>query len=60
VSRIWLAHGNIAALANPATTIASAKQREPERQKLAGLLETTAAMTGVVTIHADSAGAPAT
>jgi hypothetical protein len=47
VSRIWLAHGNIAALADPATTIASAKQREPERQKLAGLLDTAATVMGV-------------
>jgi hypothetical protein len=32
---------------DPAASIASAKQREPERQKLAGFLETTAAVMGV-------------
>jgi hypothetical protein len=38
---------NIAALGDPAASIASAKEREPERQKLAGFLDTTAAVMGV-------------
>jgi hypothetical protein len=44
---LWLAQENIAALGDPAASIASAKEREPERQKLAGFLETTAAVMGV-------------
>jgi hypothetical protein len=44
---LWLAQENIAALGDPAASIAGAKEREPERQKLAGFLETTAAVMGV-------------
>jgi hypothetical protein len=44
---LWLARENIAALGDPAASIASAKEREPERQKLAGFLETAAAEMGV-------------
>ncbi len=44
---LWLTREGIAELGDPAASIATAKEREPERQKLAAFLETAAAIMGI-------------
>lgn len=43
---LWLAKSEIALLGDPASSIATAKEREPERQKLAKFLDSVAAVMG--------------
>ncbi len=44
---LWMTDQGVAQLGDPAASIANAKEQEPERQKLAAFLETTAAIMGV-------------
>lgn len=46
---LWLAREDIADLGDPTASIATAKEREPERQKLTAFLEAAAAAMGVGT-----------
>ena len=43
---LWMARKEIAPLSDPTASIAKAKEREPERQKLGAFLESTAAVMG--------------